>query len=43
MVLPKETSPDAWKDGLTSAETLLKAAEEQAAADARSIWELSRR
>jgi hypothetical protein len=37
VVLPKEAAPEAWKDGLTSAETLLKTAEDQAAADARSI------
>jgi len=37
VVLPEEATPDAWKGGLTSAETLLKAAEDQAAADARSI------
>jgi SOS-response transcriptional repressor LexA len=37
VVLPEEATPDAWRDGLTCAETLLKAAEDQAAADARSI------
>ncbi|CCV03107.1 conserved hypothetical protein [Mesorhizobium metallidurans STM 2683] len=34
---PKDTAPDEWKDGLKRAEEILKAAEDQAAADARLI------
>ncbi|SHF80944.1 AAA domain-containing protein [Loktanella atrilutea] len=34
---PKETAPDNWKDGLKQAEDLLRAAEDQAAADARLV------
>ena len=34
---PKETAPDEWKEGLKRAEELLRAAEDQAAADARLI------
>lgn len=37
VVPPNEIMPDAWKEGLTSAETLLQTAEGQAVADARSI------
>lgn len=37
VVLPKAATPEDWNDGLTSAETLLNTAEDQAAADARSI------
>ncbi|WP_209021382.1 hypothetical protein [Paracoccus ravus] len=34
---PKDTAPDEWKDGLKQAEELLRAAEDQADADARLI------
>lgn len=34
---PNETAPDEWKDGLKRAEEMLKAAEDQAAADARLV------
>ena len=37
VILPKESAPDEWKDGLKRAEELLKAAEDQAAANARLI------
>lgn len=34
---PNETAPDRWRDGLKRAEEILKAAEDQAAADARVV------
>lgn len=37
VAIPKESAPDEWKDGLKRAEELLKAAEDQAAADARLV------
>lgn len=37
VVIPKEATPDAWKQGLTHAEELLKSAEEQASAGARLV------
>ncbi|CAO3456089.1 hypothetical protein [Azospirillum argentinense] len=37
VTIPKKTSPDEWKNGLKRATELLKAAEDQAAADARLI------
>ncbi|KOF16034.1 hypothetical protein AC244_21760 [Ensifer adhaerens] len=37
VAVPRETAPDDWKDGLKRAEEILKAAEDQAAADARLV------
>ena len=37
VTVPKDTAPAEWKDGLKRAEEILKAAEDQAAADARLI------
>jgi hypothetical protein len=37
VAIPNKTAPDEWKDGLKRAEGLLKAAENQAAADSRLV------